>query len=135
MIFNYKLSFSKKGGNKMAMKLKAITWQLFVLSLISFMGDSIVQWFHLPLPGSVVGIAILFALLSAGIVKVAQLQMVTGFLLKHMAFFFVPITVGLMNYWDFFYLNGIGLFGSMAVSLLIAFLVFRVTGPKEKRGE
>ncbi|HWR42625.1 CidA/LrgA family protein [Sporomusa sp.] len=119
----------------MAMKLKAITWQLLVLSLISFTGDRIVQMFHLPLPGSVVGMAILFALLSSGIVKVSQLQVVTGFLLKHMAFFFVPITVGLMNYWDFFYSNGIGLLGSMAVSLLIAFLVFRVTAPKEKRGE
>ena len=119
----------------MAVKLKAITWQLCVLSLISFTGDHIVQWFHLPLPGSVLGIAILFALLSLGIIKVSQLQMVTGFLLKHMAFFFIPITVGLMNYWDFFYINGIGLFGSMAVSLLIAFLVFRITGPKEKRGE
>ncbi|MDF2569073.1 MAG: cidA 1 [Sporomusa sp.] len=119
----------------MAIKLKAITWQLFVLSLISFIGDRIVQLSHLPLPGSVVGMAILFALLSSGIVKVSQVQMVTSFLLKHMAFFFIPITVGLMNYWNFFYSNGIGLLASMVVSLLIAFLVFRVTAPKEKRGE
>jgi holin-like protein len=118
-----------------ALKLASVIWQLTIISVVSLMGDRIAQVLHLPLPGSVVGMIMLFALLSLGIIKTSQIRDVAQFLLKHMAFFFVPITVGFINYWQIFYSNGMVLFGSLTISLLVAFLVFRMTAFFKERGE
>jgi holin-like protein len=111
----------------------SIVWQLTIISLISLSGDKLAHMLHLPIPGSVVGIILLFALLSLGIIKTSQISEVTNFLLKHLAFFFIPVTVSLMNYWDVFFQNGLVLFGALSISLLIAFVVFRVTSLKNGR--
>jgi holin-like protein len=41
--------------------------------------------------------ALLYGLLALGIVKLSWFEPVGPFLIKHLAFFFVPITVGLMD--------------------------------------
>lgn len=116
------------------MKIVSIAGQLTLITLVSLSGDKIVQALHLPLPGSVAGMILLFLLLSFGLVRVSQLQTVTDFLLKHMGFFFVPITVGLMNYGEIFHSYGIVLLGLLTVSFIIAFLMFRLTSLKVKGG-
>lgn len=116
-------------------QLVSIGKQLSIVSLISVAGEQIASYFHLPIPGSVVGMVILFSLLCLGIVKPSQIREVSDFLLKHMAFFFIPIAVGLMNYWDLFYTDGLVLFSLLASSLLIAFVAFRLTSlAQERRG-
>lgn len=114
------------------MKTLSVVWQLTLITLVSLSGDKLVQVLHLPLPGSVAGMALLYLLLSFGLVRVSQLQQVADFLLKHMAFFFVPITVGLMNYWEIFHSHGIVLLGLLTVSLVIAFLMFRLASLKHE---
>ncbi|WP_243357967.1 CidA/LrgA family protein [Fundidesulfovibrio terrae] len=69
----------------------------------------------LPVPGNVVGVAALFALLRLGVVKLEYVQEAADFLLRHLVFFFIPITVGLMN-WG-------GVFREHAWTLLAAILV------------
>lgn len=117
------------------MKVVSLVKQLSIVSLVSVAGDSLVAYSHLPIPGSVVGMVILYCLLSTGIVKSAQIREISEFLLKHMSFFFIPVAVGLMNYWDLFYTDGLVLFSLLAVSLLIAFVAFRLTSfAQERRG-
>ncbi len=50
-----------------------------------------------PLPGNVAGMLLLFALLCTGIVPPRLFQRSSTLLARHLAFFFVPIAVGLMD--------------------------------------
>lgn len=117
------------------LKMISVMCQLTFILLVSLAGDGIARILHLPLPGSVVGMIILFALLHFGIVKASQIREVAQFLLKHMAFLFVPLAVGFINYWPLFYHDGLVLFSSLILSFLAAFLVFRVTALLKERGE
>ena len=71
--------------------------QLLVLIVIYQVGNWTAKFFHLQIPGNVVGIVILFALFSFGVIKVEQIEVAGGWLLKHLGFFFIPISVGLMT--------------------------------------
>ncbi len=79
--------------------------------------------FHIPLPGSVLGMIILFTLLSTGIIKEQWLTAAVNPLLKHLSFFFIPIAVELMNWGDLFVKKGVLLFLPLVISTLVALLV------------
>jgi holin-like protein len=82
-----------------------------------------VNHFHIPLPGSVLGMIILFTLLSTGIIKEQWLTAAVNPLLKHLSFFFIPIAVELMNWGDLFVKKGALLFLPLVISTLVALLV------------
>ncbi len=94
--------------------------QTFCLWVIYYLSTWVVKSFHIPLPGGVLGMIILFVLLSAGIIKEEWLTAATTPLLKHLAFFFIPIAVELMQWGDLFQRIGYLLFLPLVVSLLVA---------------
>lgn len=49
------------------------------------------------IPGSILGMLMLFVLLLTGIVKMEWLTPVTGIFLKHMSYFYIPLGVGLLG--------------------------------------
>ncbi|OOM82579.1 antiholin-like protein LrgA [Clostridium puniceum] len=63
---------------------------------IYLVGELLSSSIHLPIPGNILGMVILFILLCTKIVKVDNISNVTNFLLDHLAFFFIPAGVGLM---------------------------------------
>jgi holin-like protein len=75
-----------------------LVWQILLLWLVYRCGAYLVGVLHLALPGNVAGMLIMFALLTSGAVKPARIEAGGGFLLKHFAFFFIPISVGLMTF-------------------------------------
>jgi holin-like protein len=100
--------------------LLKIPAQVFLLWGIYYLSTLVVKTFHVPLPGSVLGMIILFVLLSAGIIKEQWLTSATTPLLKHLSFFFIPIAVELMEWGDLFLQKGYLLFLPLVVSLLVA---------------
>lgn len=96
--------------------------QLSLLWIIYYLSTLIVQTFHIPIPGSVFGMLTLFFLLWTGLIKEEWLTLVAGPLLKHLAFFFVPIAVGLMEWGDLFLEKGLLLFLPLVLSALVALL-------------
>jgi len=94
--------------------------QVFLLWVIYYVSTWAVKTFHVPLPGSVLGMICLFALLSAGIIKEQWLTTATTPLLKHLSFFFIPIAVELMEWGGLFRQKGHLLFLPLVVSLLVA---------------
>lgn len=96
----------------------------FILGL-SLLGDLIKKFFKLPLPGSVIGMIILFLLLYFKVVKVESLKEISSFLLDHLAFFFIPAGVGLMAYMGVLKENWLEIGG---ISLITTVLVFLITG-------
>jgi len=72
--------------------------QLIFLWGIYQFSNLIIKVFHIPVPASILGILILYTLLSTKIIKLKNIEMAASFLNKHLAFFFIPFAVGLMNY-------------------------------------
>ena len=68
------------------------------LLFFQFLGEGVVRLLHLPLPGNVVGMALLLAALGVGLVKVEWIQEAAELLLGNMALLFVPAGVGVMAY-------------------------------------
>jgi len=96
--------------------------QIFLLWVIYYLSTWVVKFFHVPLPGSVLGMISLFALLSTGVIKEQWLSAATNPLLKHLSFFFIPIAVELMQWGDLFIQKGYLLFLPLVVSLIVALL-------------
>jgi Putative effector of murein hydrolase LrgA len=75
--------------------------KLFREALIIFgiylLGEFISSMLHLPIPGNILGMIILFILLYTKVIKVESISNITNFLLDHLAFFFIPAGVGLMT--------------------------------------
>lgn len=51
-------------------------------------------------PASVIALALLLLFLLLRALRVEQVRDTSDFLLSNLPFFFVPITVGIINYWD-----------------------------------
>lgn len=97
-------------------------FQIFILWLIYQIGNLLVSFLNIPLPGNVFGMIILFLLLSFNIVKVSWIKEGTEILLKHLAFFFIPIAVGLMAWGELFVKSGIWLITALVASALVSIL-------------
>lgn len=97
--------------------------QLSLLWIIYYLSTLGVGFFHLPIPGSVLGMIILFTLLSTGLIKEQWLSTAAPPLLKHLSFFFIPIAVGLMEWGDLFLEKGYLLFLPLVISTLVALLI------------
>ncbi|KAB7706243.1 murein hydrolase regulator LrgA [Bacillus aerolatus] len=97
--------------------------QLLFLWLIYQLGLIIADFLHLPIPGNVLGMLILFILLSTKIIKIQWIETGASFLNKHLAFFFVPIAVGLMTYSHLLKESGLALavvlFGSSMIGMAV----------------
>ena len=57
-------------------------------------------FFHLPIPGSIIGLIILFLALQFKWLRVRHVNMVGNFLLANMTILFLPPAVGIMEKFD-----------------------------------
>lgn len=105
------------------MKILLFILQIGFLLVFNELGFWIVRTFDLPIPGNVVGMLILFFLLMTKIVRLEWIEMASNFLLKHFAFFFVPICVSLIGYGTIFMQNAVGFTVSLTVSLILGFYI------------
>ena len=74
--------------------------QLMIILISYFLGTIIQSFFNLPIPGTVLGLIILFLALSLGIVKIEMIEDICEVLISHMSFLFIPAGVGLMTSFD-----------------------------------
>lgn len=74
--------------------------QAIIIFGISFIGDTLSNTFNLPIPGSIIGITILFCALFFKVIKLDDVETVGNWLKDHMALLFIPITVSLMEEFD-----------------------------------
>ena len=71
--------------------------QLMIVLIPYLIGTILQLTLHIPIPGSVIGLILLFLALQIGIVKVEMIEELCEFLLSNMSFFFIPAGVGLMT--------------------------------------
>ena len=102
---------------------------LVLLIGFQFVGEMVARLFGLPVPGNVVGMAMLLLALAAGVVKEESISEAGELLLKYMTLFFVPAGVGVMLYFELIAREWLPIVVGTVVS---TFVVMAVTGWTEQ---
>jgi holin-like protein len=71
---------------------------IFLLIALQLVGEAIVTVTGLPVPGAVIGLVLLYVILSVRGGASGEMTHTTGFLLDNLALFFVPAGVGVIAY-------------------------------------
>ena len=96
-----------------------------LLLFIYLVSEIISKLLNLPVPGSIIGMILLFVLLTSNIIKIEKVENLANFFLDHLAFFFIPASVGLMT--SFASLKG-SIFKIILLCILTTIIVISVTG-------
>lgn len=112
------------------MKLIKIIIHIMVLYCLLLVGNWIQASLKLSIPGSIIGMLLLFLLLKLGIIKLEWIREGTQIILKNLTLLFIPITIGFINYLELF--SGRGLF-LLLVIIISTVLVMGVSGAISQR--
>jgi len=77
------------------------------------------MFLHWPIPGSLLGLVLLWALLDRGLVKLGWFEHGADGLLKHLMLFFVPAMLAAVDHPEFLSLLGLKLLVTVFVSTLV----------------
>lgn len=107
------------------MKIISIILQLFVITGFYLLGEAIQVFFNIPLPGSIIGFLLLFTALMLKIYPLEWIESGAHFLLAFLSLYFIPATVGVVEYGELF--SGKGM---LLIPIVIAstFLTMAVAG-------
>lgn len=104
-----------------------ISWQylraFLLIYLCLIIGNLISNLLPFSLPGSIIGMLVLFSLLTVQIIPVHWIQPGCHLLLKNMTLLFIPIGVGIMNYYDMLSQQIIPILLSCIISTLIIMII------------
>lgn len=105
------------------LRVVRIIVQIGILTIFYYMGVGIVSYLHIPLPGSVIGLLLLALSLNFKIIKVEYIQDGAGFLIGILTLFFIPATVGVIDYPELMTITGLLIILAVIVSTLISIYV------------
>lgn len=88
--------------------LKVIVQIIFIWGFL-LLGTWVSNFFSIPLPGSIIGLVLLFICLKLHIIKLQWIDAGASFLTGELLLFFVPAAVGIVQYEDIFGIIGIKL--------------------------
>lgn len=89
--------------------------QISLLILFSLLGQALANAAGLPVPGGVIGMALVLALLASGLLRVRNVHRGANWLLGEMLLFFVPAVMSLLDHREFL--------GVLGLKLLVIILV------------
>lgn len=107
------------------MKYLKVFLQVFLLYGFFLAGDGLHDFFQLPLPGSIIGLLLLWASLLLKVLPLSWIDTGAHFLLSFLPLYFVPATVGAMNYGHVFAGKGILL---ILITVISTFLTIVISG-------
>ncbi|MBY0221020.1 CidA/LrgA family holin-like protein [Sporosarcina aquimarina] len=101
------------------MKIVKTLIQVVFLYLFFMLGNFLRQWLSIPLPGSIIGLLILWGLLSFRIIPLNWVEKGAYVFLSTLPLYLIPATVGVMNYGHVFKGKGLLLVVITIVSTFI----------------
>lgn len=121
---------------KIYIKILLILVQIIFLYGLSILGNLIVSLLNLPIPGSIVGLLLLFMGLHTNIIPVTFIQEGAGFILVVLPLFLIPSTVGVIEYPELLSIRGVMLILMVMVSTFLTMIIVgRVSTFREKKEE
>lgn len=107
------------------MKYIKLIGQVLLLYGFVLVGGWLRHFFHIPLPGSIIGLLLLWAALSFKIIRLDLVEKGSYFLLSFIPLFLLPATVGGMNYGYIFTGKG---FLLIPITMISTFLTMWISG-------
>jgi holin-like protein len=115
-----KKNIIKVGGGFKMIKYLA---QFITIIIIYSLGNGLSAWLKLPVPGSIIGMFLLFMGLLTGVVKLSWIEKIAQLHIKHLTLLFIPFTVGVFHYITIFQIEGLKLVFTLVISSLAVLLV------------
>jgi holin-like protein len=97
--------------------------QVSLLWIASYVGHEAVELAHLPLPGCVAGMLVMFAALSSGVLPLRFVEKGAGLLVRNLPLFFVPMAVGFVNQGHLLAAHGVAIVVALVASAAVGFAV------------
>jgi holin-like protein len=104
-------------------RLARLGAQAALLSLVYLASSTVVDALDVAVPSNLLALLVLLGLLSTGVLRPAHVEELTSFLLRHLTFFFVPFTVGLLAQGTLLASAGIALLVSLVVAAGLGIVV------------
>jgi holin-like protein len=101
--------------------------ELGILLALYLLGGQLAAWLQWPVPGGVVGLALLLLAFALGWVKPAALQLGAGLLMAEMLLFFIPALMSLLDYGALLRSEGWRILLVIGVSTLLVMVVTAFT--------
>ncbi len=89
--------------------------QVAVIVAMWLAGEAISRLSGLPVPGAVIGMFALLALLATGVIRLSSMRRGAYWLLAHMLLFFIPAVLAVLDHGEF-----IGLIGLKIIAVILA---------------
>lgn len=99
-----------------------ITWQVGLLVLASAGGTWLMAALHLPVPGPMFSMLVIFLLLRAGVLRLDWVEAGANWLTKNLLLFFVPAAVGIVQYGQVMAADGARIVLVIAVSTVVVMI-------------
>jgi holin-like protein len=77
-----------------------IYFQILYILLFSILGEILSTGLNLPVPGSILGMVLLFLALKFKVIRLRQIYDAGQFLIANMTILFLPAGVGIMSHWS-----------------------------------
>lgn len=97
--------------------------QIGILTIYYYVGVLIVNLTNIIIPASIIGLILLWLSLKLKLVKIEYIQDGAGFLIAFLTLFFIPSTVGIIEYPELLTMNGLYLIIAVILSTLLAILI------------
>lgn len=107
------------------MKLVKYAPQIIILFTFFIVGAWLQRLLHIPLPGSILGLLLLWISLMLKIIPLRWVEGGSYLFLAVLPIFFIPATVGVMNFGSFFLSRGVIL---IPLTIVTTFLTMWVAG-------
>ena len=108
-------------------KVLRLLVELAILCSLFLLGGQLASWLGWPIPGGVMGLALLLILFASGVLKPAMLQLGAGWLMAEMLLFFIPALMSLLDYGSLIREEGWRILLVIAVSTLMVMVVTALT--------
>ncbi|AIQ71451.1 CidA/LrgA family protein [Paenibacillus graminis] len=119
-------------------KLSLGLLQVAGLTLFSMLVNVLTPFLHIPIPGSIIGMILLFLLLESGVIRLNWVEAGASWLLAELLLFFIPSAIGVMKYSKLLESNGLQVLavvivGTFAVMASSGLLTGAISKAKERR--
>lgn len=101
--------------------------QIALLEAFYLLGNAVSSAMHIPIPGNIIGMLLLFMALIIRIIPVKWIEKGSRLLLNNLPLLFIPITVGVMNEFQLFAGSGIILFFITLISTVLVMIASGLT--------
>ena len=97
--------------------------QIAILWVFYYIGVLIVEWTNIFIPPSIIGLVLLWGLLMLNVINVKLIQDGASCLIALLTLFFIPSTVGVVEYPELLTLSGLLLVLAVFISTVIVIII------------